>query len=465
VDQVRTPSGTISQPIENGRGWPFGSPAFDVSAFGYEMSEHTLEGVAQSYRPVEGSSIGLDGIWNTEPAERAPYRTRLYVVRPRDPALFNGVVLVNWQNVTAGVDLGAPTPRALELGYAWMGVTTQRVAIDGQKGIRGMLPTTAGLPDWDPVRYGSLDHPGDAFSYDIFSQAGRAVGRDRGTGPVDLLGGLQPRLVIGVGASQSSIRLGSYLNIAHRRDRVFDGYLLEVHWGMCPYPPDQPLQESFMPIGDGCFAGSARVCDDGDVPIMVISTESEFAHNLPVRQPDTDTFRHWEIAGAAHASPETTRDMEGVFDRDGVANILAGGDRNTVEWQYIVDAALRRLTEWIDTGTAPRSFPRIATDETGSGIARDADGNAVGGIRLPDLAAPTAVHLGANPGNPLAALTGQSTPFTREQVEARYHDSDDYIHQWDEAVTELAAAGAVLPDAVGRLRERGRHVAEKLFQS
>jgi hypothetical protein len=456
VDHVRTLSGTISQPVEGGKGHPFGSPAYDVDAFGYEISEHLLEGVAQSYQPVEGSSIGIDGLWDTEPADTAPYRTRLYVVRPRDASLFNGVVLVNWQNVTAGVDLGAPTPRALELGYAWVGVTAQRVAIAGQKGIPGMLPTTEGLPDWDPVRYGSLNHPGDAFSYDIFSQAGRAVGRDRGATTVDLLGGLQPRLVIGVGASQSSMRLGSYLNIAHRRDGVFDGFLLEVHWGMCPYPPDQPLQASFMPIDDGYFAGSARVRDDGDVPIMVISTESEFAHNLPVRQPDTETFRHWEIAGAAHASPETTRDMEGVFDRDGVANILAGGDCNTVEWHYVVDAALQRLTEWIYTGTAPRSLPRIATDETGSGIARDADGNAVGGIRLPDLAAPRGVHLGTNPGNPLAALTGRSTPFSNQQLDARYRDADDYIHQWDEAVAELAHEGAVLPDHVETLRERGR---------
>ena len=33
------------------------------------------------------------------------------------------------------------------------------------------------------------------------------------------------------------MRLGSYLNIAHQRDRVFDGFLPTVHWGICPYPP------------------------------------------------------------------------------------------------------------------------------------------------------------------------------------------------------------------------------------
>jgi hypothetical protein len=39
----------------------------------------------------------------------AEYRTRILVVRPRDPEQFNGTVVVNWQNVSAGVESGTPT--------------------------------------------------------------------------------------------------------------------------------------------------------------------------------------------------------------------------------------------------------------------------------------------------------------------------------------------------------------------
>jgi len=464
MDETRTPAATASEPLSGGRGHPFGSPAFDVGDVGCVLTEHLIEGVAQSYRPSgDDGTSGLDGRWQTEVGGTAGYRSRVYVVRPADPARFNGVVLVNWQNVTAGVDLGMPARRELELGFAWVGVTAQRVAVEGQTGIAGVLPDTEGLPAWDPQRYGSLHHPGDEFSYDIFSQAGRLVRTDRPTGPVDLLGGLEPRVVLAMGGSQSSMRLGSYLDMAHQRDRVFDGFCLHVHWGICPRPPDQPLQPSFAPAGGGLFAGSSQVRDDGGVPILVISTESEFAHNLPVRQPETDTFRHWEVAGAAHATAQSATEMEAVFARDGITNILDAPDRNAVDWSYVLYAGLQRLTEWVESGTPPGSLPRLAVADDGHPIARDADGNAVGGIRLPDLVAPTGVHLGTNAGNPLAALTGQTTPFTSEQLAAHYAGADNYLRRWDAAVDELARQGLVLADDADEACRAARSAAASLW--
>ena len=139
------------------------------------MEEYFLEGTAVSYAPANGAELGLDGLWDVELAEEASYKTRAYVVRPVDPAKFNGVVLVNWQNVTIGADFGMPDVEQLERGYSWVGITTQRVAQEGQPSLGPGLPATVGLCEWDPERYGSLHHPGDAFCYDIFSQAARAL--------------------------------------------------------------------------------------------------------------------------------------------------------------------------------------------------------------------------------------------------------------------------------------------------
>jgi hypothetical protein len=164
---------TVSGPLTGGKGWPFGSPTTIPAS--HVMEEFVLAGLAMSYRPVDGTQVARDGLWSTEEWRTEPYCTRVYVVRPRAPESFNGVVLVNWQNVTIGHDLGAPSRSDLAAGFAWAGVTAQRVAIDGQEGFAGMLPTTHGLAAWDPERYGSLRHPGDEFSYDIFSQAGRLV--------------------------------------------------------------------------------------------------------------------------------------------------------------------------------------------------------------------------------------------------------------------------------------------------
>ena len=114
------------------------------------MEEFLAEGTATSYRLSAGTEATDDGHWDTAPDSLAPYRTCLYVVRPCDPASFNGVVLVNWQNVTAGVDLGAPYDADLRRGLAWVGVTIQHVATDGQAAIAAGLGATTGLPVWDP---------------------------------------------------------------------------------------------------------------------------------------------------------------------------------------------------------------------------------------------------------------------------------------------------------------------------
>jgi hypothetical protein len=170
-----TPSGVavVSGPVNGGKGQIFGSPIEDLSKRGFTMEEFFLEGTAVSYAATKGSDLGLDGLWDVEPADEAAYKTRAYVVRPADSAKFNGIVLVNWQNVTIGADFGMPDVEQLERGYTWVGITTQRVAHEGQPSLAEDMPATIGLCEWDPERYGSLHHPGDAFSYDIFSQGAR----------------------------------------------------------------------------------------------------------------------------------------------------------------------------------------------------------------------------------------------------------------------------------------------------
>ena len=328
-----------------------------------------------------------------------------------------------------------------------------------------MLPRTYGLGAWDPERYGSLHHPGDEFCYDLFSQAGRAVAASRPKDAVDPLGGLEPRLLIATGASQSAMRLGSYLNIAHGRDHVFDGFFPTIHWGTCPYPPDQPLMANLAPIGNGLFGSSSAIRDDGAVPILVLCSESETMHNYPVRQPDTATFRFWEMAGSAHASSELRAEMEAIFARDGLGDALpAPAEQSAVHWSYVRDAALRHLIEWIATGRPPRSIPPIEVDPGDPArIRRDEHGNALGGIRLPDVVAPTATNTGTNDDNPLAALSGSSKPFSPALLHEMYGDLDSYGKVWDAAVDDLVSLELVAPNAVDALRARGRALAAERF--
>ena len=316
------------------------------------------------------------------------------------------------------------------------------------------MPATVGLCEWDPERYGSLHHPGDAFSYDIFSQGARLL-RQGPAASVDMLGGLSPRLLIATGGSQSAMRLGSYINMARQRDRVIDGFLLTVHWGLCPPAPDMSLVESFELTPEFKFKGSSRIRDDGGVPILVVNSESETMMVSMVRQPDSDTFRFWEMAGAADAGGESAEAMTAVLLRDGINEglpVLEG--RNTIAWDYISRAGLERLVEWIDTKSPPVSIPPITLDE--GGIARDEIGNALGGVRLPDVVAPLAIHVGMKSELSAAALFGESTPLSAGRISELYPDAATFEKSWDGAVDDLAELGLVLPKAIAAVKARGR---------
>jgi len=94
-----------------------------------------------------------------------------------------------------------------------------------------------------------------------------------------------------------------------------------------------------------------------------------------------------------------------------------------------------------------------------AGIHRDETGNATGGIRVPELEAPVATHSGSRPGNPLAALIGQSVPYPPARLAARYPDADAYLRDWDAAVDRARDQGLLLDTDLEELRQRGREVA------
>jgi hypothetical protein len=74
------------------------------------------------------------------------------VDRPANPAKFNGTVIVEWLNVTAGFDTAADWTyghdELVRDGFAWVGVSAQAAGV-------------AALREAGPVRYGALSGPGE----------------------------------------------------------------------------------------------------------------------------------------------------------------------------------------------------------------------------------------------------------------------------------------------------------------
>ncbi len=429
------PTPTVIGPIV-GHEDPWGAPAAELVERGYRVEEFQIEGSAQGYRLCPGADATVDGRWEVEPYDEAPYRTRILVVRPVEPRRFNGTVVVNWQNVSAGFESDGPSGNELFEGYAWVGVSAQEVGLYGfppgmdRYGGRGAAP----LIEHDPERYGSLHHPGDQASFDIFSQAGGAVGQYR-TGAVDPMGGLDVCRVVAMGGSQSAMRLVTYYNAFQHTAGVFDAFLLSVWEGRAPRPEE------------GAIAMGVRTAIRADIatPVIVVNSEFEATHLAGLPVADTRYLRIWEVAGAPHGVPGAGRDQPDARGR--VANRLS--------IRPVHQAALRALHRWLTLGIPAPHQARIAVDDGGSpGIRRDGIGNAVGGIRLPELEAPTHEYRGVAFGTGRAPLFGSARPLSADELRARYPDRAAYVDRWYATVDALVECGALRPEDAPAMKAR-----------
>lgn len=465
----------VSGPVSGGKGSIVLAPSppqdgqpstvFDLADVGYTESEYFLSGTATAY--TSDQPLTTDGRWTVRPAGTAPYVTRVVVRRPEDPKDFNGTVIVEWLNVTGGLD-AAPdwtymAPEIVRSGYAWVGVSAQRVGVEGG----GMsLGVDRVLKSFDPARYGTLTHPGDNYSYDMFSQAGAAVWRDAST----LLGGLDVQHVVAIGESQSASRLTTYVDAIAPTDAVFDGYFIHSRSGTAAPLSADPLPAVASPLG-------TLIRDDLDRPVLVFSSETDVAGARgygKARQPDTATFRGWEAAGTAHAD---YYDLGGGgFDTgDGrtdityFASMLAPPNNvydglitcndgiNTGPHTYILRTALRDFNAWVTTGVVPTSQPRLAVDAAGTGYEVDELGIAKGGIRTPHVDTPVAVLTGlGQKGNVLCSLFGGTVPLTSAALTTRYGTHDGFVAKFTEAANRAVASGAILQDDVEHLIEAAK---------
>ena len=429
---------TVTGPVTGGeRGAPFS--AVDVSELGYVTEEFFVEGDANAYELVEDSHTP-DGKWSSKRSdETAAFKTRMLVVRPSESDEFNGTVIVFWLNVTAGFELGSAAGEALR-GYAWVGVSAQKIGIDG------FPQDPQGLKTWDPARYGSLVHPGDAYSYSIFTQVAQSLAPDRDQDALDPMGGLEVERLIAVGASQSAMRLRTYINGVHHVENVFDGYLPFIDFGRV-YP--------FAMEMAGQRRGSNRVSirADLDVPTIVVNSETEVPSYYGVREEDSDRFRYWEVAGTSHVSvPRPAEPSSG---------------QNWLAYSPVYNAAIRHLHNWIKDGVAPPKMPRIKVnpDSQIPDVVRDAHGNAVGGIRLPDLEVPSATHSGfgiRQEGTRFGFLYGTAKDFDKAKLSSLYPDAETYLTAWGAALTRSMDEGMVLAEDAAVMRDQATQWAARL---
>jgi hypothetical protein len=466
----------VITPLGDGQPHEIMATEIDLAAFGYVGEEFLFSGTASAY--VAEGELGPDGHWTTRADATAPYVARFFVRRPIDPATFNGTVHVEWLNVTGGADNAVSWKyghvEMLRSGTAYVGVAAQQVGSTAAR-------------EANPERYGDLSHPGDGFSYDIFAQAGIAIRQHSET----ILPGLDVNQLIASGESQSATRLTTYLDgVQMHHPDVYDGFLV-FSSGSQTAPLSQGPQRGFG------GPGPTRIRGDIDKPVLSFQTETELmlitdppaffpgprdVAGDPLeaaRQPDSDTFRLWELPGSAHVgayfynfgalddgSDATVRDMalaliEPTGDKSG-QGAPCSVPINADPTPWVFNAALSHLNAWVADGTPPPSAPRVATSSVNGKtvIARDAFGNAMGGIRTPYVDAPAATLNGVGFGAGFCFLNGSTVPFSEATFRMRYETPEDLLAEWTAATDSAVATGFVLEDDKARLQRVGEMVSE-----
>ncbi len=437
------PSADLAHEITGGNGAFMGSASpSNLHQDGYVEHEYVAAGTASSYRAT--SALSHDGRWTFVPDVSAPYRTRIVVRRPADPARFSGTVVVEWLNVSGGVDADpewtSMREEIVRRGDVWVGVSAQRIGIMGgpvlvKVAVPGAEQAGKGLKAIDPARYGTLEHPGDGFSYDMFTQVARAVRAGAG------LGGLAPKRVIAAGESQSAFALVTYYNGVQPLTQAFDGFLVHSRGAV-----GLPL------VGPGKYADIASAISgtatifrtDQKAPVLDIQTETDVSsilNSYAARQPDSNRFRLWEVAGTAHADAHLLGPSAKYID--------CGVPINNGPMHIVAKSALHALTTWLTTGEAPPIAARIAvTPGATPQIRRNSDGIALGGIRTPPVDVPVAALSGAAGPNPstICLLLGSTKPLSSARLAQLYPSRAEYLRRFTADADAAIKSGFVLPE-------------------
>jgi hypothetical protein len=445
--------------------YPFLATDIDLSKYGYVEEEYFIEGDAYRYSTTGGPEVTGTRLETGGPNDDGtyPFKTRIVVRRPANPADANGTVLAEWYNVTAFRDIewnwfGDPE-FMLDNGYTFVGVSAQNVGMTGLYAFDnprygGLTVNGGGTVPTGKIDPGCVDfvtvpdvrcptHDSDALSYDIFGAAINAV-KDNRTGG-DPLPGFAPDTVIASGESQSCSRLSSHYNKIEPLQDIVDAYLLTV-------------------------CGSQLRADRPEKAIRIISETENRTQRTEVNFPDNGSLRHWEVAGGSHLPRMAWDRVADVLNRDFLP-ITVGCQKfplSLVQWPFTVNRAIKGLEDWVSDDTdAPPIAPRGVYSDP-STLVRDQYGIAEGGIRYPELTVPTGTNDGVNSpgtgGNPLfngfCGLLGSNTLFERSTLDSLYTDHADYVNQYSDAVDAFVATDFMLAEDAPRLKQFARDFPE-----
>jgi hypothetical protein len=436
----------------------------DLSNVGYVEEEYLISGKANVYEFDPAGKVIIK-------TANAPYTTRILVRKPTAARKFSGNVIVEPLNPALGFDFDLQwmfcRDYFIEHGDTWVGITVRPVGASALKKFNperyAPLSWINPLPPDKTCPKSTLKNPDTApetengLAWDIISQVGALVRSDQKQNP---LKGLKVEYVYATGYSLTGAYLMTYINFIRplptamlKKGRpVFDGYLIGDGEGVVEI---NQCSQAFPP------GVSPIIIRPRKEPVISVVMEGSLMWSLSARRPDSDAaddrYRRYEVAGGSHGNKLVLEfgPSPGEMEKLGIAAPAPkciGADKYGItdfHFEYLMNAAFANLDAWARSNIPP---PGAQVIETGPGkndpnpeVKLDKNGNAIGGLRSPDLDVPVAVfHTKSKPADEkssgFCASQGYKVPFEKEKIIALYPTRENYLSKVNSVVDSMVKA-------------------------
>lgn len=439
------------------RSTPFIAWFMDLSEDGYVEEEYAVSGEADVYGYADdpGQSPAVEII-----EAHVPYSTRILVRRPENPKRFNGTVFYEVLNATAGWD-GDPIWQSnfeyiTREGAIWVGMSTKPVTVDFLRDGWATWP----LVTRNASRYAGLAMPHFGQVWDMLAQTGLLLKTPDAAG--NPLAGLDVERIIMVGYSQSAAYQVTFANSFHAAavtpdgNPVIDAYYISAGGDNAKHVtgPTATTPES-LPNGD------ARNFLLTPVHTMRFQTQTEVvgfpSYTVRQSEPGSPWLRFYEMAGGSHVDARLNELGGQALVRDlGLPPSFCPSPAvpyNPINIGFVQAALLDRLDNWVANGKEPPASRFMELDMSGPvSIKLDADGNAIGGVRPPEVEVPLGTYLPNNTGPGFCFLYGGFAPFSEMELDQRYRNHGSYVSKMVRAIKRSGKEGFLLKEDAAALR-------------
>jgi Alpha/beta hydrolase domain len=421
----------------------------DLAARGYVEEEFFVSGTANVYDWASDGGL-------TVKTPNAPYTTRILVRRPSDPARFSGNVIVEMGNNARRYDWvftwSLSYEHFMENGDAWVLLTYVPAAVDSLKQFNAGRYAPLSFANPVPAVACAPDRPAssseEGLRWDMISQVGALL---KSGAPSTPLAGFRVQRLY---ATSHGGELPTYISAVHPHAKlssgqsVYDGFVVHRYAGLA-----RINQCAAAPAAND----SRQITKNSGVPVIRIVSQTDVLGTFQRRRPDSDergdSYRLYEVAGAAHADAYFYRHIPSLKDQT-----AAGTQAFPAQWPFaevctppiplaetpvmrnVVNAAFANLDRWVRDGTPAPRAERVAVKNGGTpqaAIVTDEFGNAVGGVRTPYLDVPTATYYATTPGPGTCGNLAHVNTFTWERLESVYGGYAKYATKFNQAVDAL----------------------------